>query len=204
VSHLNCYISGFTGQQGPAGFTGATGAKGANGRRRRRQAGCPGKRNATVPVDEGRITPFSAFCTAIHSFVTGEPRDFNFYTLTYHSKSHPADEKSSLKGTWSGSAECPICPDKRNATVPVAEGRITDCCVLCNKVENGDRRQFVGMPLYYSFVVGPGPTSNTVLRVPRVHNPNENAGWLLCGTEFCEDFTPKDIERCICIGVNPS
>jgi len=45
-----------------------------------------------------QTTPFSAFCTAIHSFVTGEPRDFKFGTLTYHSKSHPADEKSSLKG----------------------------------------------------------------------------------------------------------
>jgi len=135
VSHLNCYISGLRGPQGHPGFIGAPGAKGANGRRRRRQAGCPGKRNATVLL---------------------------------------------------------------------AGGRITDCCVLSNKVENGDRRQFVGMPLYYSFVVVPGPTSNTVLRVPGVHNPNENAGWLLCGTEFCEDFTPKDIERCICIGVNPS
>ena len=31
--------------------------------------------------------------TAIHSVVTGEPRDFKFGTLTYHSKSHPADEK---------------------------------------------------------------------------------------------------------------
>jgi len=46
-----------------------------------------------------------AFCTTIHSFVTGEPRDFKFGTLTYHSKSHPADEKSSLKGAWSGSAD---------------------------------------------------------------------------------------------------
>jgi len=36
--------------------------------------------------------PISAFCTAIHSFVTGEPRDFTFGTLTYHSKSHPADK----------------------------------------------------------------------------------------------------------------
>jgi len=45
-------------------------------------------------------TPFSAFCIAIHRFVTGEPRDFIFDTLTYHSKSHPADEKSSLKGAW--------------------------------------------------------------------------------------------------------
>jgi len=28
----------------------------------------------------------------------GEPRDFKFGTLIYHIKSHPADEKSSLKG----------------------------------------------------------------------------------------------------------
>jgi len=43
-----------------------------------------------------QTTPFSAFCTAIHSFVTGEPRDFKFGrpTLIYHSKSHPADEKN--------------------------------------------------------------------------------------------------------------
>jgi len=50
-----------------------------------------------------QTTPFSAFCTAIHSFGMDEPRDFKFGTLTYHSKSHPADEKSSLKGAWSGS-----------------------------------------------------------------------------------------------------
>ena len=49
--------------------------------------------------------PFSAFCTAIHNFVKGEPRDFKLGTLIYHSKSHPADEKSSLKGAWSGSAD---------------------------------------------------------------------------------------------------
>jgi len=35
----------------------------------------------------------------------GEPTDFKFGTLTYHSKSHPADKKSSLKGAWSGSAD---------------------------------------------------------------------------------------------------
>ena len=35
----------------------------------------------------------------------GEPRDFKFGTLTYHSKSHPADEKSSVKGAWSGSVD---------------------------------------------------------------------------------------------------
>ena len=51
------------------------------------------------------IYPISAFCTAIHSFVTGEPRYFKFGTLTYHRKSHPADKKSSLKGAWSGSAD---------------------------------------------------------------------------------------------------
>ena len=52
-----------------------------------------------------QTTPFSAFCTAIHSFVTGEPRDFKFGTLTYHSKSHPANNKYSLKWVWSGSAD---------------------------------------------------------------------------------------------------
>jgi len=52
-----------------------------------------------------QTTPFSAFCTAIHSVVTDEPRDFKFSTLTYHSKSHPADEKYFLKGAWSGSGE---------------------------------------------------------------------------------------------------
>ena len=41
-----------------------------------------------------KLPPFSAFCTAIHSVVTGEPRDFKFGTLIYHSKSHPVDEKS--------------------------------------------------------------------------------------------------------------
>jgi len=49
--------------------------------------------------------PFSAFSTAIHSFVMGEPKDFKFGTLIYHSKSHPADEKSSLKGAWLGSVD---------------------------------------------------------------------------------------------------
>jgi len=52
-----------------------------------------------------QTTPFSAFCTAIHSFLTGEPRYLKFGTLIYHSKFQPADEKSSLKGAWSGSGE---------------------------------------------------------------------------------------------------
>jgi len=52
-----------------------------------------------------QTTPFSAFRTAIHSFVAGEPRDFKFGTLTYHSKSHFAEEKSSLKEAWPGLGE---------------------------------------------------------------------------------------------------
>jgi len=52
-----------------------------------------------------QTTPLSVFCTAIHSFVTGEPKDFKFGTLIYRSKSHPADKKSSLKGAWSGSVD---------------------------------------------------------------------------------------------------
>ena len=35
-----------------------------------------------------QTTPFSVFCTAIHRFATGEPRDFKFGTLIYRSKSH--------------------------------------------------------------------------------------------------------------------
>ena len=59
----------------------------------------------TLPLTlsaSNQTTPFSAFRTAIHSVVTGEPRDFIFGTLTYHSASHAAEEKSSLKGAWSG------------------------------------------------------------------------------------------------------
>jgi len=58
--------------------------------------------SAPLPL---QTTPFSAFFTAIHSFITGEPGDFKFGTLTNHSKSHPADEKYSLKGALSGSGE---------------------------------------------------------------------------------------------------
>jgi len=35
----------------------------------------------------------------------GEGIDLKFGTLIYHSKSHPADEKSSLKVAWSGSGD---------------------------------------------------------------------------------------------------
>jgi len=52
---------------GRTGNTGATGAKGAKGRRRRRQAGCPGKRNATVPVAEGRITDCCVLCNKVEN-----------------------------------------------------------------------------------------------------------------------------------------
>jgi len=56
-----------------------------------------------VDLECPQTTPFSAFCTAVHCFVMGEPRDFEFGTLTYHSKSHPANGKSALKVAWSGS-----------------------------------------------------------------------------------------------------
>jgi len=60
-------------------------------------------RDLECSLEPPQTTPFSVFCTAIYSFATGEPRDFKFGTLIYHSKSHPIDEKSSLKGAWSGS-----------------------------------------------------------------------------------------------------
>jgi len=60
----------------------------------------------TLPMTEcPQTTPFSAFCTAIHSVIKGELGDIKFGTLTYHSMSHPADEKYSLKGAWSRSGE---------------------------------------------------------------------------------------------------
>ena len=55
-----------------------------------------------IDLECPQTTPFSAFRTAIHSFVTDEPRDFIFGTLAYHSKSHPAEKKSSLKGRGQG------------------------------------------------------------------------------------------------------
>jgi len=41
-----------------------------------------------------QLPQFVHFRAAIHSFATGEPRDFKFGTLIYHSKSHPANEKN--------------------------------------------------------------------------------------------------------------
>jgi len=52
-----------------------------------------------------QTTPICTFCAAIHSFATGEPRDFKFGTLIYHSKSYPADEISSLKGRGHGQGQ---------------------------------------------------------------------------------------------------
>jgi len=49
--------------------------------------------------------PIFCIFTANHSFVTGEPRDFKFCTLILRGNSQPADEKSSLKGAWSGSGD---------------------------------------------------------------------------------------------------
>ena len=42
--------------------------------------------------------PIFCISTAIHSFVTGEPRDFKYCTLIYHSKSHPAMKKGRGQG----------------------------------------------------------------------------------------------------------
>jgi len=65
-----------------------------------------------VPPNHPKPPQFSAFCTAIYIFVTdfitvnvNEPRDFKFDTLIYHSKSHPADVKFSLKEACSGSGD---------------------------------------------------------------------------------------------------
>jgi len=44
-------------------------------------------------------------CRDSNAGIAAAFRDFKFGTLIYHSKSHPADEKSSLKGAWSGSRE---------------------------------------------------------------------------------------------------
>jgi len=55
-----------------------------------------------VDLECPQTTPFSAFCTAFHSFVTGEPRDFVLGTLTYHSKSQPAEKNLPRKGRGQG------------------------------------------------------------------------------------------------------
>ena len=46
-----------------------------------------------VPPNRPKLPHFLYFAPPIHSFVTGEPRDFKLGTLTDHSKSHPADKK---------------------------------------------------------------------------------------------------------------
>jgi len=97
-----------------------------------------------------QTTPFSTFCIAIHSFVTGEPRDFKFGTLIYHSKSHPADEKSSRKGRGHGhvsnfyivdlenfaTASCGYTGDIHNSSVvglfmtPIGQWKRLDCIMV--------------------------------------------------------------------------
>jgi len=52
-------------------------------------------------------------CTAIHSSVTGEPRDFKFDTLTYHNKSHPADKQ---EAQLSRDASCQL----KSCQLPIA------------------------------------------------------------------------------------
>ena len=51
-------------------------------------------RMVTLPLTLSALNHpiFFAFRTAIHSFVTGEPRDFIFGTLAYHSTSQPAEK----------------------------------------------------------------------------------------------------------------
>ena len=51
------------------------------------------------------LPEFVHFCTASHIFVMSVVRNFKFATLTYNGKSHPADEKYSPKGAWSGSGD---------------------------------------------------------------------------------------------------
>ena len=48
--------------------------------------------NGNIDLECPLTTPFSAFRTAIYSLVTGEPRDFIFGTLAYHSTPHPAEK----------------------------------------------------------------------------------------------------------------
>ena len=40
-----------------------------------------------------------------HIFIMGKVRDFEFGGWVNHSMSQPADDKSSLKGAWSGSRD---------------------------------------------------------------------------------------------------
>jgi len=67
-----------------------------------RKVGVGARHTSPMVIKVGRglepLGPIGVYAY-VHSFVTSEPRDFKFGTLTYHSKSHPADEKSSLKGS---------------------------------------------------------------------------------------------------------
>jgi len=65
----------------------------------------------SVPYNHPTSSHFLQFAV-IHSFVIDEPGDFIFGTLTYHSTSHPAEKKSSLKGAWSGSKPYVISPQR--------------------------------------------------------------------------------------------
>jgi len=47
------------------------------------------------------MTLFYTVCIAVHVAVTGECRVFKFDVQVDNSKSHPTDNKPSLKGAWS-------------------------------------------------------------------------------------------------------
>ena len=56
-----------------------------------------------------QTTIFSTCCNGVHVFITGE--DSNLVCKLIHRKSHPSDEKSSLKGVWSRLCEEWGCED---------------------------------------------------------------------------------------------
>ena len=90
-------------------------------------------RNSTGVTPTGAPNAIYRMVTLPMAFVTGEPRDFKFGTLTYHSKSHPADEKSSLKGAWSGSAD-PFFYRAMLCIRGTSHGPVSVCLSLCLSV----------------------------------------------------------------------
>ena len=58
-----------------------------------------------VKVSSGTAMNAISKITGLSAVHSNHVRDFRFGTLIYHRKSQPADEKSSLKGAWSGSVD---------------------------------------------------------------------------------------------------
>ena len=61
----------------------------------------------------------------------GEPRDFVFGTLTYNSKSHPGEEKSSLKWAWSACTDSSL-DSKERAQFKGLAAKISSSAFLLN------------------------------------------------------------------------